>query len=316
MKTSAFLSVVFAFALATPVLSQTKFDKKFSDPEKMEKKAFWDFPRERGKNGGGYTVHYPTLGAVPKKVALVSISYHDPGNTKGTKTQVTTMRTPTALAQMHINAYARVAVEPIKKAYAEYGMEVLTPDQFLDTEEKKEFYNNFTFEKAKSLNKLLTKIATAGTSVSLNLAATGYREMVPKNEVVVLNGKPGTSFNLMEAKTKSTLNALGNDLCKGLGVDAVIIVYNSHHTKDMSKVNLNFVSMVLMGPNPIQLGEGDKKPLVYRNGVYFASARIKVKMPTTDKKNPTIATDGYASIMEGLSHKIGKWMVKQTTPKS
>jgi hypothetical protein len=310
MKTSAFLSVAFAFALATPILAQTKFDKKFSDAEKLEKKAYWDFPRERGKNGGGYTAHYPTLGAVPKKVALVSFSYHDPGYTKSSKTQVSTVRTATGIAQVHIDKYTRVAIEPIKKAYAEYGMEVLTPDQFLDTEEKREFYNSFYFQKARSLNKLLTKVATGGTSVSLNLAATGYKEMVPKNEMVVMKGSSARN-SLMDAKTKATLNALGNDLCKGLGVDAVIIVYNSHHTKKQITVDLDYVTMALMGPNPIQLGEDDKKPLVYRNGVYYAVARIKVGLPTTDKKNPSIATEGYANIMTGMSHKIGKWMVEK-----
>jgi len=315
MKSTAFLSVALACAFATPALSQSKFEKATASAEKLEKKAYWDFPRESGKNGGGYAAHYPTLGAPPKKVALVTIAFHDPGYTKSNVSTVSTVRTPDGRAQIHIDNYAAVAAAPIKESFAKYGMQVLTPDEFLDTDAKKAFYNNFTFSKARSINKLMSNIASSGTLVNLNLAATGYREMVPNNELVVMKGQPTQRVGLGDAQSKETLESLGYDLAKGLGVDAVLIVFNTHHTKNQVTIEIDYVTMALMGPNPVQLSEDDKKPLVYRKGVYYAACRVPIGTPTSDKNNPMVITNGYANIMTALSNKIGKFLVEKTADK-
>ena len=77
------------------------------------------------------------------------------------------------------NTYAGIAIEPLKKTFKEYDLELLTPDQFLDTEEKKEFYNNFVLEKRNKGNKGLSNLASGGTQVNISIAADGYREFVP-----------------------------------------------------------------------------------------------------------------------------------------
>ncbi|MFH2095944.1 MAG: hypothetical protein ABIJ16_09585 [Bacteroidota bacterium] len=296
------------------LFSQSKFEKETADAAKLEKKVFADWPKERGKNGKGYTVYYPALKQLPKKVALVSFAFHDPGYTKSSANSISSVRTPDYNAEIIVNAYAGVAIEPLKNTFKEYGMELLTPDEFLNTDEKKKFYYDYVLDKRNKGDKGLSALASGGTQVSISLGAKGYREFVPKEEMIYTEDGTATKFNMLECKDPKMMEGLGYELCNALEVDAVVIVYNTCMTKNQREFNLMYVTMAMFGPNPIQLEEGEKDGALYRKGLYYGVFRIEIGTPTTDKKQPSVGclTKGYDNIMIALSHRLGKWLTEET----
>ncbi|MFH2144056.1 MAG: hypothetical protein ABIJ97_16645 [Bacteroidota bacterium] len=297
------------------LLSQSKFEKATSDPASLEKKAFQDWPKERGKNGKGYTVYYPALKEVPKKIALVSFAIHDPGYTKDNANSISTVRTSDGSAEIIVNAYLGVAIEPLKKTFKEYGMELLTPDEFLDTDEKKTSYYDFVLEKRNNGNKGLSNLASGGTHVSLSMAAKGYRELIPREEMVFIEGGQESKFSLLDCKDPKMMEGLGSDLAKALDVDAVLIIYNTVKSKNTySAAELKYVSMAMFGPNPIELAEGEKDGALYRKGLYYGVFRIEIGESTKDKKDAStfVITKGYENIMVGLANRLGAWLKEKT----
>ncbi len=313
MKKIIVISTVLLFVFCISK-AQNKFEKATADAVKLEKKSLMDFPRERGKNGKGYAPYYPALKTPPKKVALVSFAITDPGYSKKKNTPnatvFSTVSTSEGLVKIIVNAYKNVAIEPLKKTFAEYGMEVLTPDEFLDTDEKKGFYMDFEFTpKEHFVNKL------AVTSSNVHMAAEGYRFIVPMYDATVFKGSEGTySFHLNEFKNKEIYEQLGYELCKGLDVDAVLMVNSLIMTEDKLNTDILGVAMIMFGPNPISLEPGEKEGPLYRKGNLYCALRCPIGAPTKDTDDPAgnVETDGYENIMIGMATKMGVWLKEET----
>jgi hypothetical protein len=309
MKKAAALILCLLFVLCASN-AQTKFEKATSDPAKLEKSAKMDFPRERGKNGKGYAPYYPALGAPPAKVALVSFAVTDPGWSKKANTPNATVwsttSSPEGMVKIIVNGYHAAGIEALQKTFAEYGMELMTPDQYLDTDEKKEFYMEWDFSpKEHFINQMSV------TSSYVLMGAEGYRYIVPMYEPAVAKGAEKDFFyHLSEFKKKPIYEKLGYELCKGLDVDAVLMVNNVIYTKDKININIKYVNMVMFGLNPIQLPEGGN---LYRKGSFYGAVRLLVHAPTKDTEDPAgrLETDGYENIMIGLSNKLGKWLQEE-----
>lgn len=309
--------------------AQTKFEKETTDASKLIKKVKRDFPIERGKNGGGYAPYYPALETPPKKVALVTFAVFDPGYTETKKTDQAytttynfkTVRNSNENMNAMLNGWYNLGLEPLKKSFESYGMELLTPDQFLDTDEKKDAYKNFEFEGKKS--EFWNKTSSGGTQedVEACVLPEGFKEFIPKYREVF--NKENTSAELYnncgEFKKKEIYNALGYDLCKVLDVDAVLVVNNTVMTKDkittVKKIPvLMGVDMYMFGPNPIQISAGEKEPMVYRKGNFYGGYTLYFTSPVMDKKNmgAGVSTAGYDNVMTAMANVMGEWLKEQT----
>ena len=291
-------------------------------------KALADFPSEgrNSKSGGGYSANVDLLKPKPKKVALISFYLYDPACGKSSggsytgSVKVSCWRTAEEKAQAQVDGFYAKSIDVLKAEFKNYGMELLTPDEFLDTDEKADFYYNFSQESAKKEKSSVAVRKAAGSTISSVAEATvstikispkgkGYRAFFVANEKMtksqMLNFK---QTGIMGANRKMT-SSLGYELCKGIGVDAVVVCYIVTRKLKMKKEDyaVNATSLYMFGPNPIIESVDDKN-----RGQFYAGARYFTKpLLFESQKAGTVSYDNMGSIMKALSGKVCNWVINK-----
>lgn len=159
-------------------------------------------------------------------------------------------------ANITASIFAEIGVPVIRQRFAEKGMEVLTPAEFLDTEKKVTAYASFELSKS-GLQKFTEKqLKFFDRNPHATAHAVGYR-MIPLH----------ASF--------LTQNVLGEleEFRKALELDALMVV--TMHTSS-SKVgqNLANVTMQLVGPNPEPRPENEKHVKWWWPAIMYPSANF------------------------------------------
>jgi hypothetical protein len=325
MKKLVFLSVVSAF-LTLNVLAQKPlpFEAKTADAAKI--KVTMDFPAEgrNSKNGGGYSANMDLVNPKPKKVALISFYLYDPASSKvkgGAYTgsvNVSCWRTPDSKGQTHIDGFYAQSVDVMKEEFKKQGMELLTPEEFITTDEIAQFYYGFNQETAKKEKSAVTVRAAAGTTVSsvaeasvstlkVSPSGKGYRAFFVANEDMTVSQSVNfKTSGIMGANRKMT-SSIGYELCKGLEVDAVVICYIVTRKPKMTKEDygVNAVSMYMFGPNPVISGEDDKN-----RGQFYCGARFFSSSPLMFEvqKTKQVSYANMGNVFRALSAKTSNWV--------
>ncbi len=305
-------------------IEETEFAKETSDPEKI--RVRYDFPREgRNSGGSGYSANMDLLKTKPKRVALVSYYLYDPGKgktkTQSTSTQISTTvsvwRTPNDVGQAQVNGFYDKSIGQLKASFKENGMDLLTPDEFLDTDEKLDFYYNFDQESAKKERVAIKRGAVVGFQVALATASTlkvspsgkGYRSFFVANEgedESMLSNFQGGIFTSNRKLTSS----LGYDLAKGLGVDAVVVVYicTRKIKNEKNDYGVNSVVTMMLGPNPGRAEETD--PEAKNLGQFYCGTRTFYSNPVLFKESKGVfgQYDGMANVLKAHVDKMGKYI--------
>lgn len=327
-KTSSILTIMIAFALTNICTAQNAFNKATENKDKIKVKL--DFPTEgrNSKNGGGYSANVELLNPKPKKVALVSFYLYDPAKGKATggayagTASTAVWRTSDAMGQQHVDAFYNEGIDAMKSSFKEYNIELLTPNEFLDTDEKKEFYYGFNQETAKKEKTSVTVSKNAGTGLSTIASSTvstlkicptdkGYREFFVANEAadeslpLIL-----TTGGVFSANRKMS-SSLGYELCKGLDVDAVVICYivTRKLKKNKEDYGVNAVNMFMFGPNPIIEGADDKN-----RGQFYCGTRVYFKGANAifhDSKSNKTNTKGFANTITAMVKKTCNWVINK-----
>ncbi|CAN5460133.1 hypothetical protein BH09BAC3_BH09BAC3_15600 [soil metagenome] len=306
-------------------IEETEFAKETSAPEKI--KVRYDFPREgRNSGGAGYSANMDLLKTKPKKIALISYYLYDPGKgkTKTTSssttisTSVKVWRTPDGAGQSQVNGFYAKSIDALKASFKENGFDLLTPDQFLDTDEKADFYYNFDQESAKKEKVAIKRgavggifqvaVATAST-LKVSPSGKGYRSFFVANEgedESMLSNFQGGIFSSNRKLTSS----LGYDLAKGLGVDAVVVVYICTRKIKYEKddFGVNAIVTMMLGPNPGRSDESD--PEAKNLGQFYCGTRTYYSSPVIFKEANGVfgQYDGMANVMKAHADKIGKYI--------
>lgn len=325
----ALIAVLFSAGL----FAQGKFTKVVSDAAKLEKSAYFDHPKEKGKNGKGFLAYHPALGAPPKRVGLITFYISDPGWIKTKKTESVTQTTwTTKSSRIDVPTGTTVAnkilegsLPKMKERFAAYGMELLTPAEFLDSDEKKTAYNSFEVKHGGSggMTGLLTGMSRMfqGTNFAERVPADGYRVFQVDQELNYPTHAKNNGYPHKFSQDTKMMEGLGSDLCKALGLDAVVAVYLVHNVPyDRKKFNLHYAAMYMFGPNPVPLAEGKKDGAYYQNGLFYGSARVDLKnTPYVEKKKKADAAvpqlDGVENVFVALSNKLGGFLQKETAGK-
>lgn len=299
----------------------TPFADKTASVDKI--KAKFDFPAEgrTSKKGSGYSANVDLLNPKPKKVALISYYLYDPACGKSTKSSTSThvyssasvWTTPQTLAQTHVDGFYEKSIAPLKAGFEEYGIDLLTPDEFLDTEEKKEFFYGFNQESGK-------KEKTSRTQIGYNVAAKGgtlkicpydegYRPFFVVNEP--LNESQLANFVNMGVfgSNRKMTSSLGYELAKGLNVDAVVVCYIVTRKPKKKKEDyvVDAVSLFMFGPNPKADGPDDKN-----RGQFYCGTRFFAKhLQFASSKTGVTSYDYMGNVMTALSKKMGNWVINK-----
>jgi len=313
-------------------VAQSDFTKETADVSKI--KARQDFPLEGrpSKNGTGWSANVSRLPELPKKVALVTFYLEDPGmsDQKKTSSAYTTTysaslwATDPATAGLHVSGFYDESIDELKAGFEKMGMELLTPDQYLDTDEKRAFYNSFVpqhggLKKEKTTTK---KLSAAGTLEIARPRPTppGYKTMWISNEFSnsLTASEKFLSTNKNDAKF---FESMGYYLAEGLGVDAVaaVTIVTRKLKKDKADYGVNHVSLYVWTKNPIQLSEEEDtglKGLFYIRGQFLAGARVtygKTSLFQYQHKKKGYGPEyaGMGNVMTALTDKINTYFVKK-----
>lgn len=273
---------------------------------------------------------------MPKKVALVSFYSFDPGMTKIQRwrskssdfyytyttqhTKVTKRNAVGGSGELAVGYYLQ-SIDALIDGFNGFGMELLLPEEYLDTDAKAEFYNNFVVERGK-FNEWLANMGSGSHDVIFgypegfnvldvvnepygNYTSTGGQFLTKKGDIA------DNQVWVMD-KCGPMVESLGDKLCNGLGVDAVVIVYFTIFSPKDDKVELENVNMHMFGPNPTKLPEGQDSKFNYFSGQFYVGTRVNAGIPIwkKDKKNPDAELEftGFENIMSALTTEMGTYL--------
>lgn len=334
MKTLVTLTVgaaLIAAACSTPKLSA------YAEKKDLTSKAKFDFNRAKIKESGrGFCVDMAALGKMPKRVALVSFYIDDPGITKVSGTNSTgksynTTNTGSSNGVKFATEFYNQSINDLKTTFKTYGMEVLTPSEFLTDDDKKQAYNDFVV-KHTTANKVgekfmkgLKNMGSAGTTLEMDEPAEGFKLVkINKRDFSDDKKKSVNPANLDGTSDGQMIESVGYDLCKSLEVDAVLIIFNTQlaDTKwARTRFWLSAVNMHLLGPNPTPLKEGKKDNNLYSKGLFYCGVRMafskglainpKIKEEAKKVENDKMNVTAYNNMIIGCSNRIGQYLQKE-----
>ena len=341
---SRWFVLVPAFLLVSnlPALAQSEFDKELgTDVEALVGKVDFDMSGwgkvHGSKDGRGQIPYLAALGHPPKRVALASFYAYDPGNSIGIgspyfggRTEVTRQLTSDGAGVVATLLHDQ-GVAALKEAFKAYGMELLTPEEFLDSDAKREFYDKFEFK------------VGAGTAFARALEGGGKEHKLDKAQRVSVVAPGYRLFRLvygenvrpMKGIDKKISVNLGSELTKGLGVDAALVICNYLNATKKTGV-LEGVYFYLFGPNAVpgedsftywpghlyvglrldgfkvpflRFGKSEKISSSFDPGVFggFSSETLK------QAEIESIDIAGYERILAALGKKAGSFMQERTT---
>lgn len=322
--------IVFITACSAPKLSQ------FAEKTDLKSKAKYDFnPNKIRKNGKGFAIDMKALGKLPKRIALISFYVDDPGLTKVTKSPSSsswnTTNTGSDNAKIYANYFYKQSIQVLKSSFATYGMEVLSPDEFLKTKEQSDAYQNFVMKHTtmnkigNGLKKMMKNLGSASTTIETDEPADNFilvkinnrENSDPKKKSVEVQ-------NLSNCMDGQMIESIGYDLCKSLNVDAVLVVYNTQLADEAwgkTRFWLSAVNMQLFGPNPLPLQEGKKDGNSYNKGLFYCGVRMsfskgllinpKIKDENKLAANEVANQKAYQNMIASCVNKISIYLKKE-----
>jgi len=338
MKTKEKFIILVAFAMSTQVFSQSELPKYAPSVDAVLKNVKLDMPLEgrKYKNGTGFSLNTSLLKEMPKRVALVSFYSFDPGMTKvqrwttsntlykTTYTKTTKINATGSSGELAIGYYLQ-SIEELISRFKEYNMELMLPDDYLDTDVKKEFYKNFTVERGK-LSEWISKMGSGGHN-SIYGYIEGYNVLDIVNEpygnysasggmFITRKGEVADNQVWVMDKCGKEVESLGENLCENLGVDAVVLIYFTIFSPNEKSVILQNVNMHMFGPNPTALAEGKSEKFNFFNGQFYCGTRVNTEtiIWKPDKKDPSTSDldfTGFENIMQAMAIKMGDYLKGQ-----
>lgn len=331
-------------------IAQTPFAEKNESVEASLKKVKYDFPKEKinKKNGAGYSLRPELLENPIKKIALVTYFIEDVGMSKENEMVniAKAWRTSDGLAQIISNNFYDSSIAVLKSNFGASGMELLTPDEFLNTDEKKEYYKTMRIR-----HSILKKEKTMGASASVSSKSSmplgggwvqtstttksasvtrirvtpqgkGYKPLFFLNESPYTKNYKGDpkpmSLPAIGLYDKKQAQHLGVEMTDKFDVDAVlavlavlavyIVINKMHKKKEIYAVRS--ITGYMWGANPIQREEG-KKGVLYCRGLMFCGARAfygKGLIIQHPKKHPEMSFEGTNNAMKAIAYRMTNYL--------
>jgi len=240
------------------------------------------------KDGHGMYAWPPAAKQFPRKVGLLTFLVFDPGLFEQTakKMGYLTLVTTTAGAlkasttkEMSEILY-NLSIGELKKSFNSFGAELLSPDEFANTDKLKEIYKDFSFKES-GLSKMLSGESGANTLAVPNNFAVYFAE----------NLTMPTYVDVVTSKIKE------------LGLDAGLVVKIQLGAVDQTMF-IQSISSVLYGPNPVPKDPKVKYVNInpatgYHEGVVYNG----IKMGAFDTKNMLETKEGLNILIFARSNK-------------
>lgn len=261
-----------------------------NDKEKIKKSIVMpagSYPQRAGGFSDGHGIN-PVLTStkqIPDTVALITFHIYDIGTSNHIKNvSITYYSLSEKGGNQMANLISSNSIAQLKEAFKKQGVVLLTPDEYLNTKEKRDYYYNTFSPSISKLGKFLSGIETKQNDIAV--AADGYR-----------------AFDISAANDFLRAESLGGDLAKKLGVKGVLSIA-VELMSDKKNIAMNGTKMVLHGQNPIP--REDKKYISqnmgagYYRGQIYAGGYMYFKNPIVianfDKKQNKIINENFEGI--------------------
>jgi hypothetical protein len=290
LLTLAFISTIFL-----NVYAQKSFQELASD-SKIDKFIKSLDPAGKLSNDGSGIVPDLKIKSI-KKIALVSFYINDSGSKGSTSYYNYTEGLGEKNANVFASQFYNQGYTKLNEVFTSQSIELLTPDQYLDTEEKRAYYYNFEMQMTKVAKMSLGFVnsiskGAGATGIETSATAVGYK-LFPASMV------PG-DYRINESLA---------ELAKTLGVDAVAIV-GIESKLDGSSVYFNKVSLTIHGENPTSKIEGKKYPgMSYNSGLLYGGGELELKKPFSyanykKKKFGELNIEGFGDVLSKLGSSV------------
>ena len=273
------------------------------------------------ESGNGLVPYLKALGAPPKRVALLSFYLWDCGNKKESSYRmyggnyvysVNTTRSHSVDAHEIDRLAAELhdaGIGALKEEFAAVGMQLLTPDEFLDTPDKRQAYETARIEEGGGA-RLMSFLQSGKTDDEWQWGTPGGYRLV---KMVTAGDVRGNNFSLamQGIGVGKFANSVGHDFAKALGVDAVVVLYNVVQAEKTS-INFRGAYMYMFGPNPVpNAGQSVYYPGQQYSGDYL---RTDVEFIKTDKEGHALETDyaGYSIVSRALGRRMAQHVKSKT----
>jgi hypothetical protein len=319
MKTLKLIFTLLAYMLSLSLLAQSEMAEYAAKADKIKVRLDMPLEGRMYKNGTGYALNAKLLPELPKKVALISFYTVDPGyrhvwklaGVEHTKTIYMGTDTSDPIAE---EIYSR-GIDLLISKFAEMGMELLEPKEFLDTQEKEDFYNgyyvayggdNIAFSSSSMKGQIFS------TPDSYKVISLFGEPQVAKKGMVDISGT-GTGGNLAMAKIGKEITSI-NTLTTALEVDAVLVFHATVFSNDTREINLQNVAMQMFGPNPTSLPEGQDSKFNFFPGQMYIGTRVNANVniikPSKKDMMPPLDMTGFEAIMEAMTIRFDDYFTK------
>lgn len=258
------------------------------------------YPQTAGgyEDGHGINPLLTSKDQLPDTIALITWHIYDIGTSNHIKNVSITYYSLTENGgNIMANGLLEASITQLKASFKAQGVVLLTPDEYLDTEEKRNYYNNTFIPEISKLGKFLSGIETKQQDISVT--ADGYR-----------------AFDISAGGDFLRAQSLGGELAEKLGVEGVLSIA-AELMSDNKRVNLNGLKMVLHGPNPIarqdkkyvsqNMGAGYYEGQIYANGYFYFDKPMEV---ATFKDKKQTLTGNFAGIDVVLNCFVEKFYEK------
>ena len=270
-------------------------------------KVLMDFPKEgrNSKNGKGFSANVGLLEKDRLKVALVSFFVFDPGFTKSFSYSTSThnitkykYRNSGGFAPIIAAGALDVGLEPMKEELAKAGLDLMLPDEYLDTPDKKAYFEKFQVDhegfsdwtRNMGGGNHQQAYGTPEGFIVADVVNEPYANYEVKGIFPVRTSKVADNNAFLFNKDTKMTASLGYDLASKLGVDAVMVVYMTCFAPKDSKIELVNATMLTFGPNP-NMPEGNESKhgvIPHATGLFYCGTRVNPEVPilNVNKKKP------------------------------
>lgn len=238
-------------------------------------------------DGHGMNPYLTSESQIPDTVALITFYVYDPGTTNYGQAYITTYSLSEKGGNYFANKFHLEGIAKLKESFKKQGIVLLTPGEYLDTEEKRKFYYNEFKPRISKLGKFLSGLESGGTDMAV--CADYYRGF---DESAAFDFKRSIS--------------LGHELALKLGVKAVLSIA-VELMDDGKNIQFNGIKMTMNGPNPVSkqdkkypgaFGAGYQEGHIYFKSNYFPEGGVRF----AKRKKKVLETEYYEGFGELLTY--------------
>ncbi|MCD6011716.1 MAG: hypothetical protein K0Q79_1578 [Flavipsychrobacter sp.] len=260
--------------------SQSSVKEYYDDKgiEKVKKAIVKEREPETGKSfkdGHGAVPYLTSPKQIPETLALVTFYVYDKGTQVTSPAFITTYSLSEKGGNYFANQIHKASIDKLKETFKAHGIVLLTPDEYLNTPEKREFYYKQFKPNVSKLGSVLSGLESGSTDIAVS--ADHYR---------ALDVAAAGDFRRSESL---------NELAQKLGVNSTLSIC-FELMAERREISINGIKWSINGPNPNP--KEDKKYVAENMGNGYYTGQVYYKAYTYFPNSIRLAKENKKAVSE------------------